>query len=433
MASISKLFSNWNLKQKWLPKKIQSWGMKKVFRWNIRIVWVALFSASLYAFYVYFQMNNAQNHAHQIVTLHNSAQHLRKCISSALLKQEQHLVELSEEINYFRYLLLNIKSHSIHRQWNEIHQLLLDADVFIEDVDNLMSSIYSISRVTNHLQSLMENDISAEMKEFIQYVSTYLLFEFHGLNDNELATEIRFNQFIEHIESKFEQLTSESQRIEIFTLYTGLQKMHHQLGQLDDIINHHFIHTVNTAQVLRTSLVLSYVDQLIEILFILVVLVVIQFGLYRGKDLNKLTGLIDKELKEIQQYQITPQIKSSIEMKTDDLKIYNAEMLREQLDDSADAVLTIFISDHQDDANHLKQSLAQADQITARTIVHSLKGVAGNIGAESLEYICRLIESEIRANRNIEPQLFNEFEKTLNMTIQQITKALEQSHQQVTI
>ena len=66
--------------------------------------------------------------------------------------------------------------------------------------------------------------------------------------------------------------------------------------------------------------------------------------------------------------------------------------------DVLNQVLQLFLSDVPQRIERLRNALAAGDIIEVGRSAHSLKGSAGNIGAQALHEICSRLDSQARAN-----------------------------------
>ena len=88
-------------------------------------------------------------------------------------------------------------------------------------------------------------------------------------------------------------------------------------------------------------------------------------------------------------------------------------------------LLSKFRRNHADDANDIRNALDKDDTGTATHLAHTIKGLAGNLGAHDLHMASANLEADLRLNRteNI-PGLFNVFSEVLGLVLNSIT-ALE--------
>ncbi|MBD1559275.1 Hpt domain-containing protein [Vibrio sp. S9_S30] len=95
----------------------------------------------------------------------------------------------------------------------------------------------------------------------------------------------------------------------------------------------------------------------------------------------------------------------------------------DQDEDSVLIVLNVFLQDHSDDANKLKEALKK-EKNQAHRIVHSLKGVAGNLGASRLKSICTEIEMGLKEGSLPSEQSMLELEQCLKRTVDDVESYL---------
>ena len=89
-------------------------------------------------------------------------------------------------------------------------------------------------------------------------------------------------------------------------------------------------------------------------------------------------------------------------------------------------LLHTFATNRRDSTKQLKEMLARGDAGQAERLVHTIKGVAGNIGATTLFEVASALESTIAAsNLRGVPPLVEAFEIALNQVIQSITTLSE--------
>lgn len=96
-------------------------------------------------------------------------------------------------------------------------------------------------------------------------------------------------------------------------------------------------------------------------------------------------------------------------------------------------LLRKFSRNHADDANDLRNALDKDDTGTATHLAHTMKGLAGNLGAHDLHMASANLETDLRLNRteNI-PGLFKAFSETLDLVLNSIT-ALEPGEPDVAV
>ncbi|WP_104401838.1 Hpt domain-containing protein [Vibrio penaeicida] len=95
----------------------------------------------------------------------------------------------------------------------------------------------------------------------------------------------------------------------------------------------------------------------------------------------------------------------------------------DQDEESVLMVLNVFLQDHGDDVNKLKEALAKEKE-QAHRIAHSLKGVAGNLGATSLRDICAEIENVLKDGAFPSEQSISELERCLKLTVDDVESYL---------
>ena len=116
------------------------------------------------------------------------------------------------------------------------------------------------------------------------------------------------------------------------------------------------------------------------------------------------------------------------------LDVLNVAYVMESMDDDAESVkmlFEIFIEEHALDAKKLQQMVYQRapDEIdeAALRLVHSLKGVASSLGAESLKRQAEIIEKHFKKQQVVADAEYRKLEKVLNDTVVAVTHYLTQS------
>ncbi|MBV7297551.1 Hpt domain-containing protein [Enterovibrio paralichthyis] len=392
-------------------------------------LWSGFLIASVYSLIAYYDMNHAKVHANYVVQLNNAAQQLRQTVSASMLNQSNQLVPLEKEVQHFRYLLLRTKSNTIEDNWEDLQRTLLDADAFVEDVDNLLASIYAVSSVTRQIKQLMDKETSPELQQRLQAVSSYLLFELHGLNDKSNQTRIeRFNGYIGELEREMSDVPNGLKRTQLFNLYTGLERLNRQLESVDAVTNHKFVRSMTQLQKYWTTRVLQLLDQT---LIGLAMAFACLFGLVfvRAKVELPVSGQVHSQIADSVPEQVAANIKPVFVPPTEPL--FEPGVLQEQLENDEEAiesVLTMFVAEHQSDGKALRKHIEEKEAARARTLVHNLKGVSGNIGALALQQHCTEADARLRAGELIDISDVDNFEKLLTLTIQAVLKEMEKPH-----
>ncbi|MCG7586582.1 Hpt domain-containing protein [Photobacterium sp. OFAV2-7] len=116
------------------------------------------------------------------------------------------------------------------------------------------------------------------------------------------------------------------------------------------------------------------------------------------------------------------------------LDVLNVAYVMESMDDDAESVkmlFEIFIEEHALDAKKLQQMVYQRapDEIdeAALRLVHSLKGVASSLGAESLKRQAEIIEKHFKKQQVVADAEYRKLEKVLNDTVVAVTHYLTQN------
>lgn len=100
--------------------------------------------------------------------------------------------------------------------------------------------------------------------------------------------------------------------------------------------------------------------------------------------------------------------------------------LYELLGDDFTGIVTEFIEIMPGLISDLKSSNKTSDLSTVESVVHSIKGASGNIGAIHLSSVCNELETGLRENRISEPaEYVNEIESILSVTIDELKKRFQ--------
>ncbi|WP_394212715.1 Hpt domain-containing protein [Enterovibrio calviensis] len=397
--------------------------------WLSLLLWGGFIVSFCYALFAYTDMKHTKDHTTHIVKLNNAAQQLRQTVSASMLNQDKERKNLEQEVQHFRYLLLRTKSHTIEDNWDDIQQTLLDADAFVEDVDNLLASIYAVSRVTEQLKHLLDSRSSPELTALYQSVSSYLLFELHGFNHGTETDRVeRFNRYISEIESELTRLESNVEHVQLYTLYTSLERINRQLESVDAVINHKFVRSMTQQQTYWTTQVLALLDNTISALFVAFTLLIAQVILRYSVDSTQTDKLQTNSMKkEVSEANAVRPFQSTDPSEP----LFDGTILQEQLEDdmsAVESVLTMFVAEHQGDGHALEKHVEMGEIARARSLMHNLKGVSGNIGATALQAYCTSAEATLREGMPIDLASVKQFQKLLSLTIQAVLKDMEQSH-----
>ncbi|WP_251876024.1 Hpt domain-containing protein [Grimontia kaedaensis] len=401
-------------------------------KWLTLLLWIGFGISVVYALISYSDMNHTREHAGHVVKLNNAAQQLRQTVSASMINQKNELVQLEKEVQHFRYLLLRTKSHTIEDSWDDIQSTLLEADAFVEDVDNLLASVYSISAVTKQLKELHDDVRQPELKRLVQGISSYLLFELHGLNDSPHRNRIaRFNGYVGQLESEFSKMPEGMTRSELFALYTGLERLNRQLESVDAVINHKFVRSITQLQSYWTTRTLVLLDQTMTAMFIGFGFLVGLIFLSSRKDAESETHSKDENANRIKAESKAHEGAGVFKFKEPDEPLFEASVLKEQLEDDEEAiesVLTMFVAEHQNDGQMLRKHFDSKEIARTRTLIHNIKGVSGNIGASALQAFCTQADLRLRKGEMIDENEVKQFEKLLSVSIQAVLKEIERSH-----
>ena len=389
-----------------------------------KLVWVLFFVSFFYAIATYKEMYHVKEHATHVVKLNNAAQQLRQAVSASMLNQQIELSNIEKEIQHFRFLLLRTKSHSIDDQWNDIQSTLLDADAFVEDVDNLLASIYSVSNVTKKLKLLSETEVTVEQQLLFQSITSYLLFELHGLNDSRTTSRAdRFNEYISKLEIMLAARSSEPTSVEIYALYTGLERLNQQLENVDSIMNHRFVRAMTQQQTYWTTQVIALLDRTLMLSGIAFLFLAAQI-LIRYK-IERLSTNFSRKVSAVSSEETGLIEDAAVQYEH---AIFELDNLMEQLEgdaDAIDAVLSMFVSEHQTDGKKLQAFADSGDLEGMRALIHSMKGVSGNIGAYAMQQFCIQIEKTLLAGELPDKRVVEQFDPLLALTIKDVQGEIE--------
>ncbi|WP_413112052.1 Hpt domain-containing protein [Thaumasiovibrio sp. DFM-14] len=141
---------------------------------------------------------------------------------------------------------------------------------------------------------------------------------------------------------------------------------------------------------------------------------VVQEGMVSGKaDItHRQTEVDNREL-----YQILPEEGHS----------FDINIMLDALDDDTDAVnmlLQLFISEHGEDAQRLSQLSSEGQEEQLRLLVHTIKGVTGSLGANSVAEMAAEVERQLKADMPIQ-QPIQELANRLNRLLEEVRLHLE--------
>jgi CheY-like chemotaxis protein len=82
-------------------------------------------------------------------------------------------------------------------------------------------------------------------------------------------------------------------------------------------------------------------------------------------------------------------------------------------------ILLEFFEDHREDINKISEALKSGDEELARRITHTLKGLAGSIGAIDLQHAATTLDAALKEEDNDDyGELLGEVEKTMTIVLQ---------------
>jgi len=101
--------------------------------------------------------------------------------------------------------------------------------------------------------------------------------------------------------------------------------------------------------------------------------------------------------------------------------------LYERLDQDHEVALVLmdlFVEEHQDDATRLEALMQQQQRQEAVLLLHTLKGVAGNLAAETLKRRAGALEASLHAGEPLRPELLFPLRHELQRTLEWIGRHL---------
>ncbi len=104
---------------------------------------------------------------------------------------------------------------------------------------------------------------------------------------------------------------------------------------------------------------------------------------------------------------------------TDTQTIIDLEFGTAQLSGNKSLLLTLlhkFADEYKDTEQQLNQMFANAEWESARILLHTLKGVTGNLGINALHQHCKEVEGHLKSNASIPPN-YPEFISILRETL----------------
>lgn len=88
------------------------------------------------------------------------------------------------------------------------------------------------------------------------------------------------------------------------------------------------------------------------------------------------------------------------------------------------ALMELFVEEHEQDALRLEALMQQQQRQDAVRLVHTLKGVAGNLAAEPLRHRAGALEASLRAGEPLRPELMLPLREELQRTLEWIRRYL---------
>ncbi len=394
-------------------------------RWLPILLLGSIVTVSAYVVYGYYELKEERENSIYISRLSGVTQQLRQTIYNAFYGEKIQLRQLEKDAQHFRYLLLQTESQLIGQHWKNLQHLLLNADLFIEDVDNLLVSAYSISNFTRQLNSWQNNSDTPAFRDIVNDISRFMVLDAKWYFGERIDDDKKFTSFLSDIEKRLHQNT-QILGDDILIIHTGLTRLMRQFQRMDKVTNHSFIHEIANYQNIWSLKMLNLVEQINNAFLFLLLLVgahwaLLQFN-YRSKRNILSTDSEEQDAKN-------SSVSASVDLYAQ-LVEFDSTYLLEQLDycyESYESILNMFIVEHQDDVKALKYHVESHDFSGAHNVTHKLKGVAGNIGALTLESLCKELDDIFRNNLLPNAERLDVFENVFTLTFQQISTQLNES------
>lgn len=420
-------------------------NLKKLLHWVSISFFGLLVLALFYAAYLYYDINNVKERVAKIVALNAAAQQLRQSVSDAILGQRgagsqnklkpnvlleaQQKTQLETDVQYFRDLSQKTKIYALENKWVNIRTTLLDADAFVEEVDNLLASVYSVTRLKAQLQAVLESELSSEFKDIAHSVSLFMLFEYHGLHEGGAASTARFNQYIQKVGYKLTQIPGASEDLKIYTLYTALERINCQLKCLNNVINHRFLYSIEKQQIYWSDRVLTLLFNANIVFLLLFLLCIVQMFIKHKIRLKMWIPSAAIHIENSPPLYSVEKEETSKQGETPDTfdLIFQSDILIEQLDGQIQEimiVLNLFVTEHQKDGILLKKYIQMNELEKAVALTHQLMGVSCSIGAFALSHACKKLNRCFREGKSIDEDAQMQFETLLRLTFERVQEEI---------
>ncbi|PSW21047.1 Hpt domain-containing protein [Photobacterium sanctipauli] len=118
----------------------------------------------------------------------------------------------------------------------------------------------------------------------------------------------------------------------------------------------------------------------------------------------------------------------------DDLLVFDIQHILDSMDNDHESVamlLEIFLEEHADDGEKLKRYLDAGDLTQVKLVAHSLKGVAGSLGAQQLRAVTEYIEHTVSEGGQIDRTDCQQFITAIAKVELEITEHLKQCQAEI--
>ncbi|MGF1686246.1 Hpt domain-containing protein [Photobacterium japonica] len=126
-----------------------------------------------------------------------------------------------------------------------------------------------------------------------------------------------------------------------------------------------------------------------------------------------------------------------------DLSVFDSDFLLNSMDGCHESVLMLlelFVEDHGQDAVRFSQALDEGSNDSAHRIAHTLKGVAGSVGAAQLHAVSEYLEKQVKTEQTLASverawlgRAIMALEQALNTYMQGVREHIEQANTAVEI
>ncbi|CCN47954.1 putative Signal transduction histidine kinase [Vibrio nigripulchritudo MADA3029] len=406
---------------------------------------------------LYFQHIQLRKEADSLGLLSNQIEEFRYTLSFPDPIRAQHIEQLSLNLELIKSVKVQIESESEHGIWSpETAQLVYLSDRFIERAENYLTVALDIRGLSEQILNTKNSQgTPKELVALYDELGAYLFSSFYAdsnLNPpNYMTLEsimLRSERFDSPYKNQIQGLLSKASLIlaeHAQLSYVTEEILKHSVVREIGMVRTEFQHVAQ--RMFTISLVLSGVF----------LLAIGWIGFNRvaapqhteaqstERPSSNIPGSTSKEtqtapvkqeqpVKLEEPVEVTqepepiqePPVMESPEPVPTNSRGFDPEMMLETFDNDEESVLmvlNVFLQDHSEDVNKLKEALNQ-DSEQAHRIAHSLKGVAGNLGANALKDITANIEHGLKQGSKPSESDMVALEQSLKTTIDDVESYL---------